>query len=77
LKSKRFPKYLFSHASHSLSSGPHYPEIDKWFVYFGRKAHDFPESKKASKGTLAPPIFPGLRGEEMEEVVSRIKEALG
>jgi len=38
-----------------LSSGPDYPEILKWFVYFGRKADDFPESKKDFQGDAGTP----------------------
>ena len=44
------------------------------FKYLGYKIGDFPESEKLSLETIAMPMYPGLKQEEQEEVVSRIKE---
>lgn len=43
------------------------------FEYLGGKVGDFPESEKASKETLALPIYPELSNEQLSYVVTTIK----
>jgi dTDP-4-amino-4,6-dideoxygalactose transaminase len=50
--------------------------LQKCFQNLGYKAGDLPNSEKASKTTLALPIFPELEFEEQKIVVSTIADAL-
>jgi len=44
------------------------------FSYLGYNEGDFPESEKASKETLAIPIYPELSSEQQQYIVDKIKE---
>jgi dTDP-4-amino-4,6-dideoxygalactose transaminase len=48
--------------------------LQECFAYLGGKEGDFPESERASREALAIPIFPELRSEQQEFVVSKIAE---
>lgn len=50
--------------------------LQKCFKYLGYHRGDFPESEKASKQTLAIPVYPDLAKEEMDYIAASIKEYL-
>ena len=48
--------------------------MQRCFEYLGYRPHDFPESLKAAKSSLALPVYPELTFQQMEYVVDMIKE---
>ncbi|MBQ3454916.1 MAG: DegT/DnrJ/EryC1/StrS family aminotransferase, partial [Synergistaceae bacterium] len=44
------------------------------FKYLGYKAGDFPVSERLSREVLALPVFPGLKAEEQEALISAMRK---
>ncbi len=62
-----------------IGTALYYPlplHLQRCFAEFGYKEGDFPISERLSKTTLALPIFPELRNDEIETIVQKISEVL-
>ncbi|MFH1888584.1 MAG: DegT/DnrJ/EryC1/StrS family aminotransferase [Candidatus Omnitrophota bacterium] len=63
-----------------IDSRIYYPvslHLQKCFKFLGYRKGDFPESEKASRQTLAIPVYPDLTREEKDYIIGSIKEFLG
>ncbi len=67
-------------AENEIGTDVYYPvslHLQECFEYLGYTQGDFPESEKASRETLALPIFPELETQQQEFVVRKVGEFFG
>jgi dTDP-4-amino-4,6-dideoxygalactose transaminase len=62
-----------------IGAGVHYPvpiHLQGAFRHLGHQEGDFPEAERAARELLSLPLFPGIRPEQQERVVSLLVAAL-
>jgi dTDP-4-amino-4,6-dideoxygalactose transaminase len=72
---------LRSHlSSRGIETGIHYPlplHLQPAYAFLGRSLGDFPVSERASETLLSLPLYPTLSADQVEAVVSAVREFFG
>lgn len=65
--------------AHGIETGIHYPQpvhLTQAFAYLGYKEGDFPVAEQCARSILSLPMYPELRAEQIDHVVSEIRNYL-